>query len=599
MRIRHFGLLMLVLVGLAPLLIAGLLVVQRAERTDLASIRTGELRAATLTASQLDRYVGDQQALLQSIGATVGPSAQLTTDQRTRIARMYRLTFRQLTSIELYGPDADCKQIGTGRLDDALHDGCTPAITTALRGETYRSAVTVSKQNTPTMTLAVPLEIAGQRVGVVVADVDMSVIWDVLHDLHIGATGYARLVEDDGTLIGHGNAEEQRHVFLRDTTDPHLAAALAAGSSGTRYRDSQGREVFAVAHHLDTLPWTVIVEQPIAEAFAPARAMRRALYILIAVAVALALLAGVLVGRGPVRTLEQLREQVNEFAKGKLDAKGPEPSIEELQQLAASLNNMARSIVELQEERESNVRLATFASVAAGLAHDLKAPIMRLRSVVIAAEKAETPEQAKTELATANERDLPLLERYLEDTYRLARTGKVALDLSRIDVRELADEVIARFAGDGRFRGVTFTIEGRLRPLIADRRLLVRALTNLVDNAAYASSHDRPPGGKVAIELADSTNDSTNGVVIAVRDTGPGLTAARLREILKHHFRSDKHSNGVGLGLGVVKQVASMHEGQLEAESEQGVGSVFRLRLPRLVEPRKESDTHDRAQEIS
>ncbi len=577
MKLRLWWVLMLIAVALLPLAVAGQLMIGRAERTARESVRVTGARAAAVAAPELEAYVDAQIDLVRTIGTAMAPASKTTLAQETQIARLYQLVFPRLRSIDLLGEDG-CTPIATTRIEGLPRTPCAePAIATALRaGNAYRGSIELSADDVPVMTIAVPLEIAGERVGAVVAELDMIAIWTLLHELHVGSTGFARLVSDDGILIGHGDLEERRQVFRRER-DPHVDAARAAGERGVRYRDRQGRDVFALAMHLPHLPWTVIVEQPVAEAFAPVRAMERELYLMVVAALLLAMVGGLLAGRGPVRTIEKMRAQVKEFSRGNLAARGPTPQIQELRSLAAGLTEMADELTRLQTETARRERLATFARVAAGLAHDLKAPIFAVRNACERALAADSPDEATEAIRQAIDRDLPRLHRYVDDLGRLSRRESVQVEMTAIDPRAVADAIVAEAASAGRWLEVTFEATGQARAASADERLVIRALTNLVGNAADACLLRRPPGGRVTIEVGETPEE----LVFAVRDTGPGLTGERLAEVLARDFESDKRESGVGLGLGVVKQVAVAHGGRLEAESERGAGSVFRLHLPR------------------
>lgn len=112
--------------------------------------------------------------------------------------------------------------------------------------------------------------------------------------------------------------------------------------------------------------------------------------------------------------------------------------------------------------------------------------------------------------------------------------------------------------------------------LQADRTMLERALTNLVDNAIKYT----PNGGKVTV-LAERRGDD---VIISVRDTGNGISVEEQRRLFQRHVRLNraehKRVKGSGLGLFIVRSVAQKHGGKAWVESEPGKGSAFMLSLP-------------------
>jgi two-component system cell cycle sensor histidine kinase PleC len=112
---------------------------------------------------------------------------------------------------------------------------------------------------------------------------------------------------------------------------------------------------------------------------------------------------------------------------------------------------------------------------------------------------------------------------------------------------------------------------------LIDRRRVVQALVNLIDNARKYT----PAGGTVRVEIASDADEA----VFVVADTGPGIPPAeRERIFLPYYQRSQAYApnagGGVGLGLAIVKSIVAGHGGRLELDSDIGRGCRFRLRLP-------------------
>lgn len=580
MRVRYFGLLLLVAVGIVPVVSAGLWIVSRAQETALSEVRTGNRRVAKEAAAHISTFVQSQVQLLQALGAPVAKSVKLSPEQLTRILKNYRILFPKLRSLDLVG--LDCNELASSRIDTQLKERCKnePAVATAVKGKVFLGEIRLSDDFAPVMTVAVPVEVAGEPLGAIVADIDMVVIRETLNTIRVGQTGYARLVSRDGTLIGHGDPEERRHVFLREK-DAYAATIQAANPDlGARYQDSQGRDVIALSAAVPDVGWSVVVEQPIAEAFAGAKLMRRDLWFAVGLAAIFAVIVGLFIGRGPVQNLEAMRLQANEVAKGNLDARIKDlPKLVEMKQLAIAMNEMAAELNRLQEEMKSKERLNTFARVAAGLAHDLQTPIESIRGACDLMLARPQDETAKDMLQSAARNHLPKLHRYVRDLRRLAHDGKVPLELQAINPRAMAERVAQDASLSPKWLGVEFAAEGDASNVWADESLIVRAISNLVGNAADACVQRRPPQGKVTVRVNDG--DDGESLVIEVQDTGVGIPADKLADLMVNDFRSTKRNSGVGLGLGVARHVASSHGGSITATSEEGKGSTFRITIPR------------------
>jgi signal transduction histidine kinase len=407
----------------------------------------------------------------------------------------------------------------------------------------------------------------------------MVAIWGTVKDIRVGQTGFARLVTADGTLIAHGDPEERRGVFLRKK-DVFAAKIRGAAHAGVRYYDSQGREVIALAANVRDVNWTVIVEQPVEEAFLAATRMRHDLYVVFVGALVLALAAGYFVGQPIIRWIEAMRAHVTEVGKGNMDSRVRlMPRVAEMKQLASSLNQMTEELLRLQNEIKSKERLSTFARVAAGLAHDLQTPIESVRGACDLVLQRPDEEAARDLLRSAAESHLPKLHRYVRDLRRLAHDGSVPLELTSVDPRALADRVARDAATSPKWQGVEFGAEGSASRIWVDESLIVRAVSNLAGNAADACVMRRPAIGKVTIRVSDDPDGASLNIDVA--DTGVGIPPDRLAELMIHDFRSTKRNSGVGLGLGVARHVATSHGGVITATSKEGEGSVFRLKIPR------------------
>lgn len=579
MKLRNFGALVLAVVGVVPLTAAMVAGVRRSASTALNEVQTGNQRVAERASETLRLYVRSQVELIRTLGNSLSSSMHLSPEQKKRILKNYLISFPHIRTLEVVAASG-CQEVATARLDTALKSRCGErAIDEALSGKVYLSDVKLTEDFAPMMTFGVPLEMAGDTIGAAVAQVDMVAIWDTVKDIRVGQTGFARLVTADGTLIAHGDPEESRRVFLRQK-DAFAAQIRGAAHAGIRYHDSQGREVIALAANVKDVDWTVIVEQPVAEAFLGATQMRHDLYIVFVVALALALAAGTFVGQPLIRWIEAMRAHVTEVGRGNMESRvRVVPRVSEMKQLAASLNQMTDELLRLQNEIKSKERLSTFARVAAGLAHDLQTPIESVRGACDLVLQRPDEEAARDLLRSAAESHLPKLHRYVRDLRRLAHDGSVPLELTSVDPRALADRVARDAATSPKWQGVDFTAEGHASRIWVDESLVVRAVSNLAGNAADACVMRRPAIGKVTIRVFDDPDGGALNIDVA--DTGVGMPPDRLAELMIHDFRSTKRNSGVGLGLGVARHVATSHGGVITATSKEGEGSVFRLKIPR------------------
>jgi len=160
--------------------------------------------------------------------------------------------------------------------------------------------------------------------------------------------------------------------------------------------------------------------------------------------------------------------------------------------------------------------------------------------------------------------------------------GRKPYDLKPVNLATLTEQVVAEFRQDAGAEGVTIEFDAQQAATVqslADAASLTHALWNLLDNAVKYSP-DRH-----AIRV--SVERHPTGVAISVRDAGLGVPRREQKDIFGKFVRGQQVGQlgikGTGLGLAMVDHIARAHGGAVELESEEGVGSTFRLVLPAMT----------------
>ena len=122
---------------------------------------------------------------------------------------------------------------------------------------------------------------------------------------------------------------------------------------------------------------------------------------------------------------------------------------------------------------------------------------------------------------------------------------------------------------------LNLVIPGILPLIKADRDKIKQVLLNLISNAL---KYNRP-GGEIIIRAEASTMDCA----ISIADTGPGIRSEDLRHLFEKFYRVQSSENvapGTGLGLAICKSIVEAHDGQINIESEVGMGTTVTISLP-------------------
>jgi signal transduction histidine kinase len=296
-------------------------------------------------ASRIEQYILDIE---HQLGWTAFPRLDTAGDALEQRRIEYLKLQRQVPAItELVWIGADGRErLRVSRLAmDAVGAGTDlsqePAFIAARGGKTWFGPVQFRKGTEPYMAIARP---AGGDGGVTVADVNLKFVWDVVSRIKIGAMGLAYVVDATGTLIAHPDIS----LVLKKTdlkTLPQVAAALdPAAPLWSDARDLAGQEVFAATARIPALNWTVFVESPRAEAFAPLHDSIVRLALLLVGGLLLAAAASFFLARTLVRPIRALQQGAERIGAGELGQRIEVQSGDELEELAGRFNQMSAEL---------------------------------------------------------------------------------------------------------------------------------------------------------------------------------------------------------------------------------------------------------------
>lgn len=251
-------------------------------------------------------------------------------------------------------------RIGLNKVEGGDDQSANPAVQGAREERAWFGPVTFQRGSEPFMTVAV----AGNRpaAGVAIAEVNLKFIWDVVSAIRVGRTGEAFVLDQQDRLIAHPDislvlrADDAATLPLRTLR----AAILARPGEAIAGRDMSGSTVLAAMAPVSTVGWSVIVTQPVDEAFGPIyAALWRTLGLLIAGAALAAGLAYWLTQR-MTRPILLLEDGVARIGAGQFDHRIEITTGDELERLAGRFNEMAGELAVSQERSERIGRLKRF-----------------------------------------------------------------------------------------------------------------------------------------------------------------------------------------------------------------------------------------------
>jgi len=572
MRIRHIATRFALLVAGAavlPLLAYGFASLVSLQRGTRESVITGNQNVATRAAEEIRRYVSANAELLQAVAAVLQETG-LDKHQQETILRNYILRFRAFHEITLFSEQGQVmasSRVGAPTLR-------VPANLAPLADNVSMTPIRVDNDLLPTTVFGIPLTQLGRPTGWLAGAFSLEEMWQMVDRIRIGDHGFALVVGPGGELVAHGDPDKKALIAQsRNLSDHPLVRAVRTAAAGrpvsSEYTDDGVRKL-GVATPIASLGWTVIVEQPTAEAYASAARLRTQLVVAISLALLVMVSAGYVFGRSFISPILTLKRGTHAVASGQLDARVNIRTGDEFSDLGDSFNTMADRLVELQENIKRQERQAMFGRIAAGLVHDLSHPIQNLGNSSRLLARDDLDQDARLSIRATVERELDILKRFLDDLRHVVKPRPVERFL--LDVNGSLAEIVEAMRAEGARAGVTVDARYADQPLVieADRFALGRVYRNLITNAIQATE----PGGRVVVTTAQSGDH----VAISVSDTGSGISPDRLHAIFDDFVTTKRH--GLGLGLAISKRIVEQLDGTISVESELGRGTLFTLRFP-------------------
>jgi two-component system, OmpR family, osmolarity sensor histidine kinase EnvZ len=255
----------------------------------------------------------------------------------------------------------------------------------------------------------------------------------------------------------------------------------------------------------------------------------------------LSLLAAIAITRVVNLPLARLSRAARELGAGHTPAPLPDKGPAEIRTVNQNFNRMVADLGKLEQDR---------AVLLAGISHDLRTPLTRLR---LELEINDLPDETRTAMAGDIEQMDSIVRQFLDYARREPQQPAEELDLSA-----LLQEAIAHARLDAQIEA---DIASGVR-VTGYRTELVRALDNLLTNA---SRYGRDAAGLLALEVRLA--DTPAGATLEIADRGTGIAPADIDRLLRPFERGDSARSGgtgAGLGLAIVDRIARLHRAQFE-----------------------------------
>ncbi len=230
---------------------------------------------------------------------------------------------------------------------------------------------------------------------------------------------------------------------------------------------------------------------------------------------------------------------------------------------------------ELERERQEAERLALIRVISAGMAHEIRNPLVAIRTFTELAPKRLHDPDFRSNFLTVAQQEINRIDKLVSDLLTLSKPADAVVQ--EVDLKLICEGVLRSISARAEASDLSLHMQAEEldRKPEGDASRVQQALMNLVTNAIEAE----PPGGEIGIAIERATDDEGTAVVrVRVHNPGSYIAPEHIEEIFRPFF-SDK-PKGTGLGLAISQTIVEEHGGKLSVVSTEETGTEFIVELP-------------------
>ncbi|MGG4092189.1 sensor histidine kinase [Paenibacillus lautus] len=270
-----------------------------------------------------------------------------------------------------------------------------------------------------------------------------------------------------------------------------------------------------------------------------------------------------------VRPIKKLTKATKRIAAGDFNVKLNIKQTSELGTLARSFEDMMHDLQQLEQMRREFVT---------NVSHEVQSPLTSISGYAQALKQVDLSDQERSRYLDIIIAEAKRMSTMSDSLLKLSmlESQSQQLRLVTVSLDEQIRRVIVALQPQWSARNIHFELDLQAVKVLADHDQLNQVWTNILSNGIKFSKD----GGVIHV----STKQDIKNVTIRISDTGIGIPLEDQKRIFERFFKSDRsHSrkfDGSGMGLAIVKQIVSLHQGDIRVESELGQGTTFIVTLP-------------------
>lgn len=280
------------------------------------------------------------------------------------------------------------------------------------------------------------------------------------------------------------------------------------------------------------------------------------------------MISGAYFVRSIVNPIREINEVSKKIAEGDFDARLKKQNDDEIGELCESINYMAQELAASEKLKNDFI---------SSVSHELRTPLTAIKGWAETMRMGDTPDfrtmdKGMSVIVKESERLTGIVEELLD--FSRIQSGRMVINMERLDLLAELDEAIymlkERALNEGKH--LIYDEPDFMAPVQGDKNRLRQVFINVIDNALKYT----PESGVIGIEVTSTDDD----IVVTISDNGCGIPAEHLPRIKQKFYKANQTQRGSGIGLAVVDEIMNLHNGSLDIESTENVGTTVILKFP-------------------
>jgi two-component system NtrC family sensor kinase len=377
---------------------------------------------------------------------------------------------------------------------------------------------------------------------------------------------------------------------------------LLEGKEGAaEFKDELGGSMVGAYVPVRRFGWGVVVEEPIGSAYFEMRRLETNSLLFVIAGILLTAITGIFFARSIEKPIKELTLGTEAVARGELGYHISVDAADEIGKLAVAFNQMTRDLRDSQERLILSEKLASLGTMAAGMAHEIKNPLVSLRTFTQLLQQKWEDKEFREKFSTIIPHEIERINRIAESLLKFGRPMKP--EMTKVDINSLLEEVLMLFESECKKSGVGVTKKMTELPEVAgDPGQLSQAFVNIIKNAIEAM---QARGGELIVKTdvgevvklgkirgrigtkkgeemvwgeEEELGRPIPVVFVEVTDTGEGIAEESLKSLFDPFFTTK--TTGTGMGLPITLRIIEEHKGSIKVRSQAGKGTTFIITLP-------------------